>query len=539
MKFSIFAIVACATPLVIALPPEVSNVRANQVEGTKLVDIYYDATDADGDLLKVRVEISDNDGLRYSVPAFSLTGDIGEGIEPGRNKHIVWDAGADWDGEYSDKMRVKVFAIDAKGFPGMEWSNEILPGGFLLGQDGGLEGSGLSRHVNITWSYWVTKYEVTAQQYCDFLNAASVAGFVSRNGTGSALATDMMPATYGCPVGSVLCCLGDSWCVRWNVNNFEVIPGCEDKPAVVTWFGAMAFCRFYGYDLPTEAEWEKAARGPDNDDQDEHLVYPWGNTCSQAQAYVSYSSTYSRLSGLTSVKAYDNQINGYGVCDVIGNAAEWTRSSAEDTIESYPASESLSDDRHLPYLRMDRVVKGVGSCGIYYRKSVDEGQVYCATNNYAQYFFTGFRPVRRGLDAQDVVLTRELLEDFNGVASSLSEYSHQGKSWRSDGSYIFRPGVGVDESAGVNPTASTRLYIPSTQGDLCFIRMKAKNTGSSSETISCKSSLGSGDYVTLGAYMTDFETVQLSVVKGASNYYIYMYSTEIFDDIELWTVPKK
>ena len=174
MKPILFAMCASVATAATAVPPEVSNVRASQREGTKLVDIYYDATDAEGDLLKIRVEISDNDGARYSVPAFTLSGDIGEGIAPGTGKHIVWDAGADWDGVYSDKMRVKVFAIDAKGFPGMEWSNEVKPGGFLLGQDGGAEGNGESQHVNIKWSYWIGKREVTSRQYCDFLNAAIV-----------------------------------------------------------------------------------------------------------------------------------------------------------------------------------------------------------------------------------------------------------------------------------------------------------------------------------------------------------------------------
>ena len=200
MRKLIFAVSLVAAISTRAMPPEVSNVRASQRDNSKLVDIYYNATDADGDLLKVRVEISDNDGIKYSVPAFSLTGDIGEGIAPGSNKHIVWDAGTDWDGEYSDKMRVKVFAIDAQGFPGMEWSNEVKPGGFLLGQDGGAEGSGESQHVNIKWSYWIAKYEVTAQQYCDFLNAAIVAGIVGRDAAETVYASETMPETYGCPI---------------------------------------------------------------------------------------------------------------------------------------------------------------------------------------------------------------------------------------------------------------------------------------------------------------------------------------------------
>ena len=106
MKQLLFAVCMATAMLAQATPPEVSNVRASQRANSKLVDIYYNVTDADGDLLKVRVEISDNDGVKYSVPAFSLTGDIGEGVAPGNNKHVVWDAGADWDGEYSDKMRV-------------------------------------------------------------------------------------------------------------------------------------------------------------------------------------------------------------------------------------------------------------------------------------------------------------------------------------------------------------------------------------------------------------------------------------------------
>ena len=356
-----------------AAPPEITNVRAEQRDGTKLVDIWYDAADADGDLLKIRIEVSDNDGSRYSVPAFSLTGDIGEGIAPGANKHIVWDAGTDWDGEYSDQMRVKVFAVDAKGYPGLEWGDEVPPGGFLLGQDGGAEGSGPSRHVNIPWSYWLSKYEITVGQYCDFLNTAYVAGKIQRSGqtavysiTGTNL-IDRMDGRY------LLCDLGDDYRIRWNVNNFEVVGSYTNYPAAVTWYGAMAWANFYGYDLPTEAEWEKAARGPDFDDQDEHCLYTWGNdrTTSKASFNGSYDRTSDRggYSGAKHIGYYDgNQTpigpdmqNGYGCYDMTGNADEWTRTLVRDRqklngsssyssisygITSYPQQEDLDNARN-------------------------------------------------------------------------------------------------------------------------------------------------------------------------------------------------
>jgi len=336
MKKTIGIAVAMSALAVCAnTPPAITNVRASQREGTKLVDIYYDAADADNDLLKVRIEISDNDGAKYSVPAFSLTGDIGEGIAPGTGKHIVWDAGTDWDGEYSDQMRVKVFAIDAQGFPGMEWGNEVPPGGFLMGQDGGAEGSGPSRHVNIPWSYWLGKYEVTAQQYCDFLNAAYTAGKIRRNGTSavySITGTNLLSRIDG---EFLLCDIGDNYRIRWNVNNFEVVGNYTNYPASVTWYGAMAFANFYGYDLPTEAEWEKAARGPDSDDQDEHFLYTWGNDKSDAKAYFSWDSY---ATGDKPVGYYDgnqtpigpDMVNGYGLYDMTGNASEWTRTLGSD-----------------------------------------------------------------------------------------------------------------------------------------------------------------------------------------------------------------
>ena len=169
-------VLACFAFSARAAAPVVTNIVASQRSGTKLIDIRYSVFDADGDTLKIRIEISHNGGRNYSVPAITLSGDVGNSITSGTNKLIVWNAGVDWDGEYSPMMRVKVIASDSRGYPGLQWGQEVPPGGFLLGQDGGPEGVGPAKHVNIPYSFWLSKFEITVGQYADFLNTALVAG---------------------------------------------------------------------------------------------------------------------------------------------------------------------------------------------------------------------------------------------------------------------------------------------------------------------------------------------------------------------------
>ena len=350
--------------------PAVSNVSSSQRADSKLVDITYDVADTDGDPLKIRIEISSDGGVNYSVPAFTLTGDIGDDVTPGTSKAIVWDAEADWDGEYSDEMRVKVIASDAQGLPGLEWGNEVPPGGFLMGQDGGEEGGGPSRHVNIPWSYWLSKYEITNAQYAEYLNIAMAAGEVYREGTTSMKAN--FGVYSGIAGGSLLLNLSNDYDIRWSVNKLAPITGREDRPVSVTWYGALAFSLHYGYDLPTTAEWEKAARGPDHDDENEHFIYPWGNSISGGYAnYYANGDPYDYNNGQLSYRAktpvgyFDgnqtpfgpDNANDYGLYDLIGNVAEWTR-TAPTSIESYPQEESLSFSGNAYTISGNRITRG-------------------------------------------------------------------------------------------------------------------------------------------------------------------------------------
>ena len=52
-------------------------------------------------------------GATFAVPAVSLSGDVGAGLLPGSHKHLVWNAGADWDGQFSAQVKFRVSATDS------------------------------------------------------------------------------------------------------------------------------------------------------------------------------------------------------------------------------------------------------------------------------------------------------------------------------------------------------------------------------------------------------------------------------------------
>jgi len=192
-----------------------------------------------------------------------------------------------------------------------------------------------------TEAYEIMVTDVTVSQYAAFLNAAQADGFVKE-------ADGKIVGYYpGDPFHGVkheeeikagdwlFTLLGDpSQRVKFDGTNFADQSGYENHPmTMVSWFGAWGYCQYYGWRLPTEKEWEKAARGTDK------RPFPWGDEIVRENAnfyasrdpFEDMGSFGSRTSpvGFYNGKKYGDyqtldSVSPYGLYDMAGNVWQWT-----------------------------------------------------------------------------------------------------------------------------------------------------------------------------------------------------------------------
>jgi formylglycine-generating enzyme required for sulfatase activity len=158
------------------------------------------------------------------------------------------------------------------------------------------------RHTVYLDAYYIDVYEVTNAQYAKFLNEYGK----NIDAVGHELLD--IDSSY----------IDSSYCLIEKVGNtYKPKSGYENHPVIaVTWYGAAAYAQFYGKRLPTEAEWEKAARGG--------LVgkrYPWGDNITHDDANYDGTGGKDQWSGTSPVGSFAP--NGYGLYDLAGNVWEW------------------------------------------------------------------------------------------------------------------------------------------------------------------------------------------------------------------------
>ncbi len=182
-------------------------------------------------------------------------------------------------------------------------------------------------------------------------------------------------------------CLASFWIDKYEVSNERYgSRGCENwssEPGqprnCVNWFDAVEYCESRQARLPSEAEWEYAARGPDN------LIYPWGNDWNPD--YANWADT-SSLEETFIIGSFPEGASWVGALDMSGNVSEWTHSFYDDY--PYDASDGREGDTEE---RTDtrRVFRG----GSFYNSSYDlrvsiRSSSYPENNNIS----IGFRCVR-------------------------------------------------------------------------------------------------------------------------------------------------
>ena len=170
----------------------------------------------------------------------------------------------------------------------------IPSGQFIMGEEDNI------RIASLKEGFVIDKYPVTNTQFCEFLNESGKLEEGSREWI-------YLKGSYK-----------DERCrIRKDGNRFVVEPGFENHPVLyVTWYGARAYAEWAGKRLPTEEEWEKAARGIDG------RVYPWGNEYDKDK----YNTYKSEIGHTTPIKRYKEGISPYGCLDMAGNVWEWTDS---------------------------------------------------------------------------------------------------------------------------------------------------------------------------------------------------------------------
>jgi len=291
-----------------------------------------------------------------------------------------------------------------------------VPGGtFMMGADNSqADNDEYPKHKVTVSGFWMDVHEVTNTQFKKFVNATGYITTAEKKPDWDELKKQLPPNTPRPPESQLVAAslVFTSPGHKVDLNNYSQwwkwvagadwkhpdgpksnINGKDNYPVVqVSWYDAVAYCKWAGKRLPTEAEWEFAARGGL-----QNKVYPWGNEpIEQGKpkantwngSFPDKNTGWDGFKGLAPVKSF--AANGYKLYDMAGNVWEWcadwyrsdyyrqNNSSAGSANPKGPANSFDPADPYIP-------------------KKVIRGGSYLCNDNYC----SGYRVSRRMKSSND------------------------------------------------------------------------------------------------------------------------------------------
>jgi len=212
--------------------------------------------------------------------------------------------------------------------PDIAWCT-VPAGAFIMGSDGGQEREQPQHTLHLPYSYQIAKYPLTNAQYGLFIDAGGYSEVCRHHWTVAGWQERLNPWDQD-----------EAWTEPryWKDRTFNI----DNLPMVgVSWYEAVAYCNWltkqlhdveelddkHMIRLPTEAEWEKAARGTDG------RIYPWGND-EPTPAHANYKKTGAGVS--SAVGCLPQGASPYGCLDMAGNVWEWCVTKHDDDYKPYP-----------------------------------------------------------------------------------------------------------------------------------------------------------------------------------------------------------
>lgn len=238
-------------------------------------------------------------------------------------------------------LKILLFFLYTRGMA-QEINKSVIPEGmvlvrggiFLMGSTKGEEDEMPLHTVKID-DFFMGKYEVTHQEYLAFLNATKVDS------------TGWVEDKEYIDINDCDCAIGyKNGKFYFKGSEYALTPDC---PVIeVTWYGAAAYCQWRGGRLPSEAEWEYAARGGQ---KSRGYIFSGGNSTAKV-------SWYGNNSGGKTHPVGTKRPNELGIYDMSGNVWEWCR----DWYDEHFYKNSSSQDQPEPTSAQVRVGRG-GSWG--------------------------------------------------------------------------------------------------------------------------------------------------------------------------------